>query len=310
MPETSPRDGGPHDGRPRVGGPRGGCVYRSEAGERQIRAWCEQRIAAWSELTALPVTDTALGPTRAFRTTRTTDRETPPVLVLSGTNFNSATSVDCARVIARDREVVLVDLPGQPGLSAGVRPRTERAAAYGSWFDEVLPRLTDRPVTVLAHSLGAVVALASKPSPLVHALVLVGPAGLTSAAVSSQLMRVALPWMIGPREDKSTRLLNFMSGPGYAATGTHPHAEWMTLVGRHCRTSLAPGALPLECLRPWGDTPVIVATGSHDVFYSPARLHGPAHRFLDADVAVLEGAGHLALDERPERIAELIRSVD
>ncbi|MFD6950299.1 alpha/beta hydrolase [Nocardiopsis sp. TSRI0078] len=287
--------------------PQGVRVYRSRTGAGEIRAWCERRLDDWPELTALPEADTALGATRAFRAP---GGDATPVLVLSGTNFNSATSVDTARVIARDREVVLVDLPGQPGLSAGVRPRSDRASAYGSWFDEVLPQLTERPVTVLAHSLGAAVALAAKPSPLVRALVLVGPAGLTTAAKSPELMRVALPWMIGPREDKSTRLLNFMSGPGYVTAGTHPYAGWMTLVGRHCRTSLAPGPLPLEYLRPWEDTPVIVATGSHDVFYSPARLHGPARRFLDADVAVMEGAGHLALIEQPERVAELLRSVD
>ncbi|WP_159941725.1 MULTISPECIES: alpha/beta fold hydrolase [unclassified Nocardiopsis] len=294
---------------------QGARIYRSEAGARAVRAWCERRIADWPELTALPECGTALGATRAFRAPAgpggdARGGERAPVVVLSGTNFNSATSVGTARVLAGDREVILVDLPGQPGLSAGFRPRTDRAAAYGSWFDEVLPRLTEQPVTVLAHSLGAAVALSARPSPLVRALVLVGPAGLTAAAKSPELMRVALPWMIGPREDKSTRMLNFMSGPAYASSGTHPHAEWMTLVGRHCRTSLAPGPLPLECLRPWESTPVVVATGSHDAFFSPTRLHGPAHRLLDADVVVLEGAGHLAPDEQPERIAELLRSVD
>ncbi|WP_285729260.1 alpha/beta hydrolase [Nocardiopsis sp. ATB16-24] len=288
-------------------GPQGTRIYRSEAGSREVRAWCEQRIDDWPELFALPELDTELGSTRAFRAS---GGKATPVLVLSGTNFNSATSVGTARVIARDREVILVDLPGQPGLSAGVRPRTDRASAYGSWFNEVLPRLTERPVTVLAHSLGAVVALAAKPSPLLHAMVLVGPAGLTTAAMSSELMRVTLPWVVSPRDDKSTRLLNFLSGPGQVTRGVHPYAPWMTLVGRHCRTSLAPGPLPLEHLQPWEGTPVVVATGSHDVFYSPARLHGPARRFLDAEVTVMEGAGHLALNEQPDRVAELLRSVD
>ncbi|MFJ9556215.1 alpha/beta fold hydrolase [Nocardiopsis sp. NPDC101807] len=287
--------------------PHGAHIYRSPSGARAVRAWCEQRISGWPSLQALPELTTALGPTRAFRAP---GGDATPVLVLSGTNFNSATSVDTARIIARDRPVILVDLPGQPGLSVGVRPRSDRAAAYGAWFDEVLPLLTERPVTVLTHSLGSAVALAAKPSPLVHAVVMVGPAGLTAAAKTSELMRATLPWMIGPRDDKSTRLLNFMSGPSYAVSGTHPFAPWMTLVGRHCRTSLAPGPLPLECLRPWENTPVVVATGSDDAFYSPARLHGPARRFLNADVVVMEGAGHLAMNEQPERIAELLRSVD
>ncbi|MDE3724867.1 alpha/beta hydrolase [Nocardiopsis sp. N85] len=290
--------------------PHGTHIYRSETGAREIRDRCEERIAAWPALTPLPEIHTALGTTRAFGAP---GGDAAPVIVLSGTNFNSATSVDLARVLQRDRPVVLVDLPGQPGLSEAIRPRSGRAALYGAWFDEILPLLTDRPATVLAHSLGAAVLLAAKPSGLVRSVVMVGPAGLTAAAVNSDLMRVALPWMIGPRDDKSTRLLDHMSGPAYTSAshgGVHPFASWMTLVGRHCRTSLAPGPLPLECLRPWGDTPVILATGSDDVFYSPARLHGPARRLLDADVTVLEGAGHLAMYEQPERVAELVRSLD
>lgn len=286
-------------------------VYRSGTGAREIRDWCGERIAAWPALAPLPVLSTGLGATRAFAAP---GGDAPPVIVLGGTNFNSATSVELARVLARDRPVTLVDLPGQPGLSEGLRPRSGRAVAYGAWFDEVLPLLTARPATVLAHSLGAAVALSSKPSDLVRAVVMVGPAGLTAASVNPDLMRVTLPWMIGPRDDKSTRLLDHMSGPGYtsAARGVrvHPLAPWMTLVGRHCRTSLAPGPLPMECLRPWEGTPVVVATGSDDVFYSPARLHGPARRLLDAEVTVLEGAGHLAPYEQPERVTELVRSLD
>ncbi|CAL9472017.1 hypothetical protein SUDANB121_02871 [Nocardiopsis dassonvillei] len=286
-------------------------VYRSDTGAREVRNWCEERIASWPALTPLPPLRTALGTTRAFTAP---GGDAPPVIFLSGTNFNSATSVDLARSLARDRTVTLVDLPGQPGLSEGLRPRSGRAAAYGAWLDEVLPLLTGRPATVLAHSLGAAVALAAKPSELVRAVVMVGPAGLSAASVNSDLMRVTLPWMIGPRDDKSTRLLDYMSGPAHTSKArglpVHPLAPWMTLVGRYCRTSLAPGPLPMECLRPWEDTPVVVATGSDDAFYSPARLHGPARRLLGAEVAVLEGAGHLAPYEQPERVAELVRSLD
>lgn len=286
---------------------QGARIYRSEAGAREVRAWCEERLASWPELRALPELDSQLGPTRAFSAP---GGDRTPVVVLSGTNFNSATCVDTARVLARDRPVILVDLPGQPGLSCGVRPRAARAHAYGSWLNEILPLVTGRPAILLGHSLGAAVVLAAKPSDLARCVALVGPAGLTSAAMTPELMRVSLPWMVNPRDDKSTRLLNHMSGPAHRTEGVHPFAPWMTLVGRNCRTSLAPGPLPMECLRPWEDTPVLVATGSDDAFYSPARLHGPARRLLNTDVEVMEGAGHLSLLEQPEGVAELLRSLD
>ncbi|OLT28786.1 alpha/beta hydrolase [Nocardiopsis sp. CNR-923] len=289
---------------------RGAHVYRSESGARTVRTWCEDEISRWTGLVPLPAVTSELGTTRAFRASAGAAGAGTPVVLLNGTNFNTASSVEPLRVLARDRPVISVDVPGQPGLSCGVRPRSPRTAAYGAWLDEVLPQLTDEPVIVLGHSLGAAIALAATPSELTRALMLVSPAGLTAAGLTPEVMRAVLPWMIGPRDSKSTRLLNSMSGPEHVSTGVHPLAPWMTLVARHCRTSLAPGPLTMECLRPWSDVPRIVATGSDDTFFSPARLHGPARRLLDTDVHVLEGAGHLALHECPERVAALLREFD
>ncbi len=285
----------------------GARVYRSELAERTVRGWCRERLSEYPDLISLPEFSTSIGPTRAFRLP---GGPGTPAVVLSGTNFNSALMARPASAMLPDRDVVMVDLPGQPGLSCGVRPRAHRAAAYGAWFEEALAEVVDRPAIVVGHALGAAVALASAPSERVRSLVLLNPAGLTAAANSPELMRVTLPWMIGPREDKSTRLLNFLSGPDFRHR-VHPFARWMTMVGQHCKTSgLAPHALPVEALLPWQNRNVTVATGSDDVFFSPARLHGPARRFLNADTHVLEGGGHLAPYEFPGEVAELVRSSD
>ncbi|MBR8745050.1 alpha/beta fold hydrolase [Nocardiopsis sp. MG754419] len=284
-------------------------VYRSENAERSVHAWCHKALSQWPELGPLPPVETRLGPTQAFRGL---GGPGTPVLVLSGTNFNAATTVPAARALAADRPVLLVDPPGQPGLSCGRRNAGARIETYGAWLDELLPRITDRPVIVLGHSRGAAIALSSTPNPLVAGLLLLNPAGLTAAGVSSESMRATLPWMIHPNEQTSTRLIEFLSGPS-TDTGCAEHrseAEWLTLVSRHCRTNYTPTPLYGESFRAWADTPVSVATGSHDPFFSPARLHGPARRFLDTEVRTIEGAGHLSLYEQPEKVAELLREFD
>ncbi|MCP3013948.1 alpha/beta hydrolase [Nocardiopsis dassonvillei] len=282
-------------------------VYRSDSAERSVHAWCHKALSQWPELGPLPPVETRLGSTQAFRSA---GGPGTPVLVLSGTNFNAAATVPAARALSADRPVLLVDLPGQPGLSCSQRVGGARIETYGAWLDELLPQITDRPVLVLGHSRGAAIALASTPSPLVAGILLLNPAGLTAAGVSSESMRATLPWMIHPNEQTSGRLVEFLSGPATECDKHRAEAEWLTLVARYCRAGSTPSPLPAEHFRAWAHTPVAVATGSHDPFFSPARLHGPARRFLDTDVHTIEGAGHLSLYEQPERVRELLGALD
>jgi pimeloyl-ACP methyl ester carboxylesterase len=166
---------------------RGAYVYRSEPGAQAVRLWCERQVDGWEDLVALPEVDSSLGTTRAFRAPGGSGT---PVALLNGPNFKTAPSVDVLRRLAEDRPVISVDVPGQPGLSSGVRPRAPRDAAYGAWLDEVLPHVTDDPVIVLGHSLGAAIALASRPSPLVKALVLLDPARFIDTATYDDPKRV------------------------------------------------------------------------------------------------------------------------
>ena len=288
---------------------RAARVYRSENAERSVHAWCHKALSQWPELGPLPPVETRLGSTQAFSAA---GGPGTPVLVLSGTNFNAATTVPAARVLAEDRPVHLVDLPGQPGLSCSRRTAGSRIESYGAWLDELLPQITDRPVILLGHSRGAAITLAATPSPLVAGVALVNPAGLTAAGLTSESMRATLPWMIHPNEHTSGRMVEFLSGPGTdpGCEACTSETEWLTLVARHCRTGSTPSPLNGESFRAWAGHRVVVATGSHDPFFSPARLHGPARRFLDTGVHVIEDAGHLSLYERPDRVAELLRGFD
>ncbi|MFC3994409.1 alpha/beta fold hydrolase [Nocardiopsis sediminis] len=280
-------------------------IYRSATGRAATRSWCRSELATWPVLRAHPPLTTRLGPTAAFHAP---GGPGTPVLVLAGTNFNAATGVALARELAVDRPVHLADLPGQPGLSADERPRRDQAAAYGAWLDDVLPQITDRPVILLGHSRGAAVALAATPSHLVAGLLLVNPAGLASAAFGPAAIRATLPWLLAPSPATGARLLDFMSGPGHQG-GHGTTAEWIALVGEHARTSLAPGPLTPDVVRAWRDTPVTVATGSHDPFFPPGRIAGPAGKLLGCTVQTVAGTGHLTPHERSDLVRDLLRDL-
>ncbi|MFI5718776.1 alpha/beta fold hydrolase [Nocardia sp. NPDC051750] len=95
-----------------------------------------------------------------------------------------------------------------------------------------------------------------------------------------------------------------MTGPARTAP---PHlVDWMTLVARYCRTTLAPGPLAPEVLASSRSAPCVVATGSHDIFLPPARLEPAVRDLLGTELRVLPGSGHLALDDDPAGIMELV----
>ncbi len=278
-------------------------VHRSAAGEIAVRAWCaaalerepllrSSRVSAAGRATGVHVLPGGPG---------------TPVLLLSGELLGTANLVAAARVLGGDRRVLSADLPGLPGTSDAAR--VPRPGALGAWLDDLLPRVSDTPVIVLGHGTGALAALTAAPSPLVAALVLVGPAGLAAPVPDLGRTRASWAWRLSPGARNAARLLDSLGVPPERA-GHHPLAVWTALVGRHCRAEPVSGLLRGEEFRDWSGTPVAVAAGEYDRVFTPALLSGPARRLLGTGVRVLPGAGHLALHDAPGAVRDLLRKVD
>jgi pimeloyl-ACP methyl ester carboxylesterase len=169
---------------------------------------------------------------------------------------------------------------------------------------DVLAKASVGTVHVFGHSLGGGVALACN-SPQIAGRVLVAPAGIVRLRVPPSVLVASIPWLMRPTYARSVKLLRPMHGPGHEPSPLV--AEWMTLVGSVCRSSLAPSPLPeswLESLR--GSN--VVASGEHDVFLPPRALRSRARSALRSEVQSIDGAGHLAPDEYPEQMVQLISS--
>jgi pimeloyl-ACP methyl ester carboxylesterase len=274
-------------------------IYRSGAGRTAVRSWCEERTAA-SGATTTEVA-TSLGPTRV--TSIGTGRA---VILLPGTNFATATWLDMLGRVGAGYRAIGIDLPGQPGLSAPHRPRDRDA--YGPWLNEAIAAAgAPRPI-VVGHSLGGRVALlAASASDAIAGLVLVDPAGLIRLRVTPGLLATTMGWLMRRDEPSAAALLRRMAAPG---SRPEPRlVQWMALVGRHVRSSLAPsplGAGVLASVR----CPVALVTGAHDPFLPPGPLVAAADRIGGpVTTEVVEGAGHLLPHEAPVAVVGSIAAI-
>jgi hypothetical protein len=169
-------------------------IYRSEAGRHAIRAWCERRLDA-AGMTGRDL-DTSLGRTRA-----TTVGDGPDVVLLPGTNFSTATSLELLALVGREHRAIGVDLPGQPGLSAGERPSDRDA--YGLGLRELIRWLLRRDEASSAALLGRMADPgADLPVELVTWIALVGRHVRTTGATApsgSRARRGAVSRLAGDR---------------------------------------------------------------------------------------------------------------
>jgi pimeloyl-ACP methyl ester carboxylesterase len=140
--------------------------------------------------------------------------DAPPVVVLHGAGTNSAIWLGDAPRWARTRRVHLVDLIGEPGLSAPARPPLD-SPAHAAWLDDVLDGLGVDRAAFVGASLGGFLALdyAIRRPGRVDRLALRVPGGigrqkygvivvaLTLAAFGEPGRRAALRWAVGPAPD-------------------------------------------------------------------------------------------------------------
>ncbi|MFJ3437123.1 alpha/beta fold hydrolase [Streptomyces cyaneofuscatus] len=279
-------------------------VYRDANAQQEVRRWCENRIAEWGMPHVRGEVVTSAGVT-SFLTAGPEPRDGEPgVVLLPGTNMNAALCLPLAGALARGRRVTVLDLPGQPGLSAGGRPRARRMAWYGQWLSEALEPVAPGPAVVVGHPLGGAVALACDSRRIVGR-VLLSSAGITRLRVPAPLLASTVPWLLRPSVARSAALLRRMAAPGWGEVSGNL-STWMDLVARCCRTSLAPPPLPPALLERRRPVPTLVVTGRFDPFLPPRVLGPSARRRLGAEFRVTEGAGHLLLDEAPEAVLALV----
>jgi pimeloyl-ACP methyl ester carboxylesterase len=222
--------------------------------------------------------------------------------------------------LARDRRVLVPDLPGHGGSSP--LPAAPNLEPYADRLGLVLEREQATPAVVVGHSLGCVVALrlAMRKPELVHGLVLVSAAGIGSATRRAR-QALRLSSLVRPgrllaphriRIARSERLRDLVwSGwatPDGAAVS--PLATVGMLEGPALHTDTGSAAMALAADDPRVDLervtcPSMLVWGARDPQVPVGDAFEYARR-LGAPLRVVAGAGHLVIAERPDACLDAI----
>ena len=151
-------------------------IYRSERGEREVRARYREVLGRWPSANQQLHVPTREGETFIVASGRA---EAPPVILLQGSGGNSALWMSSVRAWAEHFRVHAVDTIGEPGLSAPSRPPLA-SDAHALWMDDVMDALALPRAAMVGVSLGGWLALdyATRRPERVERAVVVCPSGV------------------------------------------------------------------------------------------------------------------------------------
>ena len=248
----------------------------------------------------------------------------PVLLMLHGTGAATHSWRDLAPLLARHFTLVAPDLPGHGFTNAPGGGPTLPGAARG--VRALLDALALEPVMALGHSAGAAIAIRMTLDGLIapRAIVGVNAALLPFPGVAAKLFpALAKLFFLNPLTPKLFAMQARMEGEVERflkrSTASDLDAAGVDLYARlFAHSAHVDGALgmmanwDLETLAadlPRLPAPLTLIVGGGDPAVAPAKAEEAARLAPEVEVVTLPGLGHLAHEETPEKIAEIVERV-
>lgn len=131
------------------------AIYRSSEGERMVRERYQAFLKHWPVRNEQVRVPTSRGETFVVISG---PEDAPALVLLHGGAANSAMWMGEITAFAQSFRVYCVDMIGEPGLSAAVRPSLA-SDAHAVWLDDVLDRLNVERTSIVGVSLGGWLAM-------------------------------------------------------------------------------------------------------------------------------------------------------
>ncbi|MDR7101590.1 alpha/beta fold hydrolase BchO [Croceicoccus sp. BE223] len=245
--------------------------------------------------------------------------EGPVLLLLHGTGASTHSWRDMMTPLSRHFTVVAPDLPGHAftrGRIAG-GPTLPRIADA---LRDLLGKLGANPAMIAGHSAGAAIALelaAESTVPVAGFGVALMPftgagAQLFPAMAKLLFVNPFVPSIFAHLARKTGEIERFVGRATNSRIDSRGLGCYATLIGNseHCAGALAMMAnWDLHALRgrlPTMRSPVLLAHGTRDNAVPISSAQEACALLPDCDLVRLDGLGHLAHEERPQRAVDLI----
>jgi len=213
-------------------------IYKSEAGAAAVRERYFEFLARWPVPNEHRYVETREGMTFVVACG---PEDAPPVILLHGAGFNSATWMADVGEWSKHFRLYAVDLIGHPGLSAPSRPPYE-TDAHALWLDDVMAGLGVDRAAFVGLSLGGWMAIdyAARRADRVRSLALLAPGGVGRQILTKpKLFFMVLPLTMMGKWGRR-KALDMVLGPTEQtdSPAAKAFAEFMSLINRHFRPRL------------------------------------------------------------------------
>ncbi len=249
----------------------------------------------------------------------------PALLLLHGTGASAASWQAVADRLSEHFSVLIPDLPGHGGSQTWTDGRTT-LPRMAEALAALLRELKFKPVLVAGHSAGAALmlqwALCSKACPA-RALMAVNGAlqplqGLPGLVfpVMARLLRHSpwLPGLVARHASQPAAVRRLIAGTG-STLDEAGVAQYRSLLMQESHVAGAIDMMAgwrldeLLAVLPSLKLPFWLVTGSADRTVPPQQSRNWARRLPTAQLHELAGLGHLAHEEAPDRVADLIEAL-
>lgn len=306
-------------------------MYKSAEGHKAIMDWYENVLETLDVKVDSTYVNTRFGRTHMLVAG---PEQAEPLILIPGV-------AGCAPLwrrqlpeFARHFRVYALDIVGQPGKSDPITP-SFLGDDFSEWMVDVLDALSLERAHFAGTSVGGwmVLRLGIHAPHRVDKIVMLSPTGISRARLP---IRIWITKFLNKRKDANA-LQNDLTAksvtnksPGRSfGTFDRQLAKLMALCTRHYRVDRSMGIYNEETKKvdPWMglrvlrkfflseprsllsrfSVPALLIFGEHEMLYDPHKVSRRAKRIIpDLHTAVIEGAGHAAIYDKPEKVNSVV----